>query len=111
MLEFFAVTALAEHMKNKKEKEDERMKEYFHQTGEGNIKYVITEQTTNTSAMNLVLGVVALFISLYTARLAYNCNQKSDAVVRILAMLFGFFFSGLYLLYYFVRYLLMGQKC
>lgn len=109
MLEFFAITALAEHMKNKKEEEDARMKEYFNQ--ESKIKVVITETPVNTPAMNFLAGILALVIAIFTAKLAYNCNLKSDVVVRVLATLFGFFFSGLYLVYYFVRYLVLGQKC
>jgi hypothetical protein len=110
MLEFFAIATLAEHMKNKKEEEDARMKEYFNQ-GQEDIRVVISKQPMNLQAINLIAGVLALVIGLFTARLAYNCNAKSDPVVRILALLFGFFFSGLYLIYYFLRYVLLGQKC
>jgi len=104
------VAAIAEHMKNKKEKEDARLSEYF-QDDQKDIQVVISEQPVNLQAINLLAGVLALVIGLLTAKLAYNCNSKSDPVVRILAMLFGFFFSGLYLLYYFIRYVLLGNKC
>lgn len=109
MLEFFAITALAEHMKNKKEEEDARMKEYF--ARESDIQVVITETPVNTPAVNFIAGILALVIAIFTAKLAYNCNARSDVVVRVLATIFGFFFSGMYLLYYFLRYVILGQKC
>jgi hypothetical protein len=110
MLEFFTVVALAEHMKNKKDKENKQLSEYFDDE-QKNIQVVYSEKPLNLNALNLVGGILALIIGLFTARLAYGCNLKSDPVVRVLSMLFGFFFSGLYLLYYFFRYIILGNKC
>lgn len=110
MLEFFAISALAEHMKNKKEKEDKRMEEYF-DNEQKDVQIVVQKSNVNLQAVNLILGVLGIVIGILTARLAYMCNYKSDPMVRVLAVLFGFFFSGMYLIYYFVRYVLLGQKC
>ena len=52
-----------------------------------------------------------ILIAILTAKLAYECNAKSSAPQRTLAALFGFFFSMTYLLYYFIRYILLNDKC
>jgi hypothetical protein len=115
MLEFFAISSLAEHMSNKKKEEDRKMQEYFHENSGGRSDeihtVVITQSKMNMNSMNLLLGIFSIIIAIFSARLAYNCNAKADTVVRIMATLFGFFFSGLYLIYYFIRYILMNNKC
>jgi hypothetical protein len=111
MLEFFAVSALAQNMQNKKSKEDAKMKEFFEERDQPKVLVTNWSLSTNTPTINLISGLLALLISLYTANLAYTCNKKSDVVVRLLASLFGFFFSGIYLIYYFIRYIIMKQKC
>jgi hypothetical protein len=111
MLEFFAVAAVAEHLKNKKEKEDKNLSEYFDGDQDRKVTLVIKKQPMNMNAVNLVAGVIALIIAILTARLAYDCNSRSDPALQIIAMLFGFFFSGIYLVYYFLRYILLGGSC
>lgn len=110
MLEFFAIAAIAEHMKNNKEKEDARLSEFFDHD-QKDIQVVVSKNSVNLQAVNLLSGIIALVIGILTVKLAYGCNTKSDPVVRILAMLFGFFFSGVYLIYYFIRYVLSGGRC
>jgi hypothetical protein len=62
-------------------------------------------------SVNLIAGVIGIVIAILTAKLAYDCNKKADPAMRILAALFGFFFSLIYLIYYFIRYVLLGNKC
>ncbi len=55
--------------------------------------------------------IVALIISFGTAYLAFSCNDKETSATRFVATLFAFFFSGIYLLYYFIIYILLNKKC
>ena len=60
---------------------------------------------------DIVSMLLALFISVATAYLAYQCNLKTSQGARILITLFAFFFSSLYLIYYFIYYVLLDGKC
>jgi polyferredoxin len=52
-----------------------------------------------------------LIISFGTAYLAYSCNEKEIPSTRFLITLFSFFFSGIYLIYYFLIYIVFDKKC
>jgi len=52
-----------------------------------------------------------LIISFGTAYLAYSCNEKEIPSTRFLITLFSFFFSGIYLIYYFLIYIMFDKKC
>ena len=108
MLEYFCASLLAEHLTNKKEKEDKKYEKFYVET---QLPMALPSSPTNLQGINLVVGIVALIVALLTARLAYDCNAKSSVALRLLATLFGFFFSSLYLLYYFLRYVLFNGKC
>lgn len=107
MLEYFCASLLAEHLENKKEKEDKKYEKFYVETQ----LPVMKMSGSNLQGMNLVVGMIALVIAMLTARLAYECNVKSSPALRILASIFGFFFSSVYLLYYFLRYVLFNGKC
>ena len=70
------------------------------------INSLIKHQSYNNAIM-----IICLLIGLFTAFLAYKCNYKENPAKRLLITLFAFFFSGLYLLYYFIRYVLLGDHC
>ncbi len=55
--------------------------------------------------------IVALIISFGTAYLAFTCNDKETPATRFIVTLFAFFFSGIYLIYYFIIYILLNKKC
>ncbi len=55
--------------------------------------------------------IVTLIISFGTAYLAFSCNDKETPATRFVATLFAFFFSGIYLIYYFIIYILLNKKC
>ena len=55
--------------------------------------------------------LIALIIGFSAACIAYNCNKKETPASRALATIIAFFFSGLYLLYYFIYHVLFGKKC
>jgi|SaaInlStandDraft_1057018.scaffolds.fasta_scaffold35496_2 hypothetical protein len=105
VLEYFAVSHLANNMNQVSKKEDKHLTEIIVTNGLSN------NNSLNIDALTLVIGLVALLISIYTAKLAYNCNIKATDVSRMVATLFGFFFSGTYLIYYFVWHKVLGNKC
>ena len=55
--------------------------------------------------------LLALFISVSAAYLAHECNAKTAQGARILITLFAFFFSSIFLVYYFIYYVLLDGKC
>jgi membrane protein YdbS with pleckstrin-like domain len=55
-------------------------------------------------ALHLVLSVIA-------ARLAWNCSQNLSTIVRLFNTLISSLFSELYILYYAVYRIFMGNKC
>jgi hypothetical protein len=55
--------------------------------------------------------VLSLLIAIGTAYLAYSCNLQESGATRLTITVFAFFFSGFYLLYYFIIYILLNKKC
>ena len=108
MLEFFTVAYHAKQKSNMKNKENMKIKEMLN-SSQDVTKYVTTN--INIDAFNFVSGFLALIISIYSAKLAFKCNSKKGDASQIVAVLFGFFFSGTYLLYYFIWHIILGNKC
>ena len=105
VLEYFAVSHFSNRMAQKSEKEDKHLRKIIIEND------LSPKKSLNIDALTLVIGLLSLIISIYTAKLAYNCNIKTSDVSRMVATLFGFFFSGTYLLYYFIWHKLLGNKC
>ena len=61
--------------------------------------------------INITTIIVALIISSSAAFLAFNCNHYENPPARLLYTIFAFLFPGLYLIYFFIRYVMLGQKC
>ncbi len=55
--------------------------------------------------------ILSLLIGIGTAYLAYSCNYNETPATRLIVSLFAFFFSGIYLIYYFIIYILLNKKC
>jgi magnesium-transporting ATPase (P-type) len=55
--------------------------------------------------------IIALLISFGTAYIAYACNQYEKPATRALSTIIAFFFSGFYLIYYFIFHVLFDRKC
>jgi hypothetical protein len=55
--------------------------------------------------------ILSILIGVGTAYLAYSCNLNETPATRLIITLFAFFFSGIYLLYYFIIYILLNKKC
>ena len=55
--------------------------------------------------------IMALIISFGTAYIAYSCNQYEKPATRALSTIIAFFFSGFYLIYYFIVHVMFDRKC
>ena len=55
--------------------------------------------------------IFSILIGIGTAYLAYSCNYNEIAATRFIVTIFAFFFSGIYLVYYFIIYILLNKKC
>jgi hypothetical protein len=62
----------------------------------------------NLSPMSIV---ISLLISVAAAYFAFECNSHEKPATRLVYTLIAFFFPGLYLIYYFVRHTIIGDKC
>ena len=55
--------------------------------------------------------VITLIIGFGTAYIAYYCNENETPATRALSTIIAFFFSGFYLIYYFIIHVLFDRKC
>ena len=55
--------------------------------------------------------VIALIISFGSAYIAFCCNEYEQPSTRALSTIIAFFFSGFYLIYYFIVHVLFDRKC
>jgi hypothetical protein len=55
--------------------------------------------------------ITAILISFGSAYIAYSCNEFEQPATRALSTIIAFFFSGLYLIYYFIVHVLFDRKC
>jgi uncharacterized protein YybS (DUF2232 family) len=55
--------------------------------------------------------IMAFIIAFGTAYIAYSCNEYEKPATRALSTLIAFFFSGFYLIYYFIVHVLFDRKC
>jgi len=69
--------------------------------------------STITSGSDIPISwvIMALIISFGTAYIAYSCNQYEKPATRALSTIIAFFFSGFYLIYYFIVHVLFDRKC
>ena len=92
MIDILALSQTAEHFSNK----------------EGQ---PIKNEDNSVTTRTIVIIVLGLIICFGTAYLAYSCNQYETPATRAIYTLFAFFFSGIYLVYYFVYHVILGKKC
>ena len=58
--------------------------------------------------INMLISLFVTFIAMY---LAYDCNKGESLGMQVLYILIAGLFSGLYLLYYLVVKVFLGNKC
>jgi hypothetical protein len=101
MLELFTVFKAIEFYSNKDLKEGL------------NFDYTDSKSNSNdiTGGIPTSWIVMALIISFGTAYIAYSCNEYEKPATRALSTIIAFFFSGFYLIYYFIVHVLFDRKC
>ena len=109
MIEFFTIAYYVNKLNRKKEKENEKIKELF--SNDEHVTNYLTKKSLNFDVLNFVCGIIVLVVSILSARLAFECNSKKSESSQIIAVLFGFFFSTFYLIYYFIWHKILGNKC
>jgi hypothetical protein len=55
--------------------------------------------------------ILALLIAFGTAYIAFACNQYETPATRAISTIIAFFFSGIYLIYYFIYHVIFDRKC
>jgi uncharacterized protein YybS (DUF2232 family) len=70
-----------------------------------------TDSEHNVNKIPVSWIIIALIIGFGTAYIAYSCNEYEKPATRALSTLIGFFFSGFYLIYYFIVHVLFDRKC
>ena len=75
--------------------------------------YDNTESFTSNTPSNIPTSwiIIALVISFGSAYLAFCCNQFEKPATRALSTIIAFFFSGFYLIYYFIVHIMFDRKC
>lgn len=58
-----------------------------------------------------VSWVLSFILAIGAAYMAFICNSKSGVAMQLLSTIFAFLFSGLYIIYYFFRYVISGAEC
>ena len=94
MIEFFTALKTIDNIKNSNEPE-------------------LDKSITNFLFNNIPLSwiIAAFIISFGSAYLAFKCNSNESPASRTIYTLFGFFFSGIYLIYYFIVNIMLDQNC
>lgn len=61
---------------------------------------------------NYVTIIISFLIAIFAAYLAYDCTRRSPSIVfRYLSIFIAFMLNTVYLLYYFVRYIILRDRC
>ena len=59
----------------------------------------------------ILLLLISIFGVIISGMVAYKCNKHSNGFFRFFAVLLAIIFSDIYVYYYLIRYILMGQSC
>ncbi len=71
-----------------------------------------TTPTAPLFSWNYVTIFIAFLIAVFSAYLAHDCTKKSPSIVfRYLSIVLAFLFNTVYLLYYFIRYIILRDRC
>ena len=71
------------------------------------------EHFSNDTSFNVPTTwiIMSLVISFGAAYIAFSCNQYEKPATRALSTILAFFFSGIYLIYYFIVHVMFDRKC
>ena len=69
-----------------------------------------TKIQTN-SLSSIIIVVISVAISLTAGILSWKCNGRQNIFIRLLLFSVAFLFSEIYLVYYLIYRVVMGNKC
>lgn len=75
-------------------------------------KYCANKDKENFDVTDLndpMTNLIILIIGVAAAYLAYECNANEPMEWRIFITIIAFLFSNIYIIYYFIRYVLLGD--
>lgn len=55
--------------------------------------------------------ILSFILAIGAAYMAFICNSRNGLGMQLFSTVFAFIFSGLYIIYYFIRYVLAGSEC
>lgn len=58
-----------------------------------------------------VSWILSFILAIGAAYMAFVCNSRNGTAMQLLSTIFAFLFSGLYIVYYFFRYVIAGAEC
>lgn len=76
-------------------------------------RYIANSDKENFDMADLndpMTNLIILAIGVAAAYLAYEANAGEPTGMRILVTVVAFLFSNIYIIYYFIRYVLLGDK-
>ena len=76
-------------------------------------KLTRSRQPTSENSRQISHGssIVSVIIAIGAAILAYQCNLHKTPAARFIIVVLSFLFSGIYLIYYFIWHVLLGNDC
>ena len=104
MIELFSLIAATEYFKNKERFNNNENIDFSND--DLHVRYFTTPEQIPMSWI-----IVMLLISFGTAYLAYACSEYEKPARRAVMTIIGFFFSGFYLIYYFIYHILLDRPC
>lgn len=79
---------------------DNEQREHFDNLGSG-----------NGSGTGVIWSIIGLALSIWAGVLAWNCNRKSETLIRILITVLAFLFSTFYLIFYLIYHKVFLKPC
>ena len=80
-----------------------------------NIKSVISDYNNPNKKKNIkkliVLVILRIFVSISAFTLASDCTKYNNILLRTITLLVSIIFSELYIIYYSIYRVLLGNKC
>ena len=85
-----------------------KLVEYY--TNKNNINEGFNDISNNNN-IPISWIIISIIIGFFTAYIAYSCNEYETPATRALSTIIAFFFSGFYLIYYFIVHVMFDRKC
>tara|TARA_Y200000002_G_C22520527_1_gene595324 strand:+ start:26 stop:268 length:243 start_codon:yes stop_codon:yes gene_type:complete len=75
-----------------------------------NIEILNDKKKLNKLKLTVII-IIKLIVSLIASYLVWDCNKNKNLFIKIIFLLIAFIFSEVYILYYAIYRIFMGNKC